>query len=82
VSVQDWFGSAQTALLICIASILGYSFITLRNAIDRGALMLRDVVGNQKQLDANVRRAWERIDAVESRQADVLARLDRLEKRP
>jgi hypothetical protein len=77
----EWLLTMQTAMLITVAGVLIYSLLLLRQELIRAARLLHDLLTGQRQIDQNLRRAWERIDMVEAGQGDVLARLDRLEKR-
>jgi hypothetical protein len=71
---HEWMDAAQTVVLIVIALVLIYFVHLLRFELRRAATVLGDVIRGQQQLDQNVRRSWERIDAIE-------ARISRLESR-
>jgi hypothetical protein len=77
----EWLLTVQTAVLVTVAGVLIYSLLMMRNELMRAAKLLHDLLTGQRQIDQNLRRAWERIDIVEAGQGEVLARLDRLEKR-
>jgi hypothetical protein len=57
----------QTAALLTVAAAVIYTVLLFRSELRGAASTLREVVSNQTELDRNVRRAWERIDAVEAR---------------
>jgi membrane-anchored glycerophosphoryl diester phosphodiesterase (GDPDase) len=67
MAFHEWMDAAQTAMLIVIALVLIYFVHLLRNEIRRAASLLAQVIAGQQQLDQNVRRSWERIDAIEAR---------------
>lgn len=59
--------AAQTAALLTVAVAVIYALVLLRNELRQAVTVLRGVQQTQNELNANVRRAWERIDAVEAR---------------
>lgn len=59
--------AAQTAALTVVAGAVIYAFYLLRLELRGAVSMLGDVIKSQTELDRNVRRSWERIDAVEER---------------
>lgn len=67
--------AAQTAALLTVAIAVIYGLVLLRREIRQAGAVLRGVVNTQNELNANVRRAWERIDAVEARMSVIEARL-------
>jgi hypothetical protein len=77
----EWLLTVQTAMLITVAGVLIYTLLMLRQELIRAAKLLHDLLTGQKQIDQNLRRAWERIDVVEAGQGEVVRRLDRLEER-
>jgi hypothetical protein len=72
--------AAQTALLLVVAAAMIYALALLRGEVRQAAGVLRGVVNTQNEINQNVRRAWERIDAVEARMTVIEQRLDRLER--
>ena len=72
--IHEWLDFFQSVILIVIALVLMYFVHLLRFELRRAATVLGDVIRGQQQLDQNVRRSWERIDAIE-------ARISRLESR-
>jgi hypothetical protein len=64
----------QTLALVAVAVAVIYTLLLLRGELKGAAATLRQVIDGQNQLQENVRRSWERIDAIE-------ARLTRLEPR-
>ena len=72
--------AAQTAALLTVAVAVIYALVLLRSELKRAASVLSEVINGQKQLDQNVRRGWERIDAVEARMSVIEERLNRLER--
>jgi hypothetical protein len=71
--------AVQTAALLTVAAAVIYTLLLFRRELRGAASTLREVVSNQTELDRNVRRAWERIDAVEAQFTAIAARLQRLE---
>ena len=67
--------AAQTAALLTVAIAVIYGLVLLRRELRQAGAVLRGVVNTQNELNANVRRAWERIDAVEGRMSVIEARL-------
>lgn len=79
--------AVQTTMLVVVTLAFIYIIQLLRAEIRRAALNLSEVIANQKELDQNVRRSWERIDAIEGSIGvhnqplkDIVARLEALEK--
>jgi hypothetical protein len=73
----------QTVVLLVLALGVIYPINLLRAALKEAAELLRDVSKTQGQLHENVRRVWERIDALETRQGikgdvDTFIRMKRL----
>jgi len=66
--------AAQTAALLTVAVAVIYALVLLRRELKQAASVLAEVISGQKQLDQNVRRSWERIDAIEARIAEISAR--------
>jgi len=75
MSFHEWMDLAQTVLLLVIAGVLIYFVYLLRIELRRAASILSQVTTGQAELNANVRRAWERIDAVEARMSVIEGRL-------
>jgi hypothetical protein len=71
--------AVQTAALLTVAAAVIYTLLLFRRELRGAASTLREVVSNQTELDRNVRRAWERIDAVEAQFKALADRLQRLE---
>jgi len=71
--------AVQTAALLTVAAAVIYTLLLFRQELRGAASTLREVVSNQTELDRNVRRAWERIDAVEAQLTAIADRLQRLE---
>jgi hypothetical protein len=67
-AIENWLDLAQTACMLTVALALIYMLhllrVEMRKAVSSLTLMLR----GQSELDKNVRRAWERIDAIEARE--------------
>jgi hypothetical protein len=59
--------ATQTAFLVVVALAVIYAVNLLRTELKRAAELVRDAVKNQTELDQNVRRMWERVDALEAR---------------
>lgn len=69
--------AAQTAALLTVAIAVIAVLALLRTELKKAAAVLAEVISGQKELDRNVRRAWERIDAIEKAQrSDLTARRD------
>ena len=79
----SWFGEmrgdefvdlVQTAGIVAIAAMLAYVITRLERAVTTAAQMIKgslgDVMKTQNQLQQNVRRVWERIDLIESKQGN------------
>ena len=66
--------AAQTAALLTVAVAVIYALVLLRSELKRAASVLAEVISGQQQLSQNVRRAWERVDAVEARMSVIEAR--------
>lgn len=58
--------AAQTAALVTVAVAVIYALALLRTELKKAATVLAEVIAGQKQLDENVRRSWEHIDAIEA----------------
>ena len=72
--------AVQTAALLTVAAVVIYTLLLFRKELRGAASTLREVVSNQTELDRNVRRSWERIDAVEAQFKALVDRLQRLER--
>ena len=85
-----WFGEVrgdefidvvQTAGIVAIAAMLAYVIARLERAVTTAAEMIKgslgDVMKTQNQLQQNVRRVWERIDLIESKQGNDAQQNDR-----
>jgi hypothetical protein len=72
--------AAQTVALLTVAGAMIYLLNLLRGEVRQAAGILRGVVNTQNEINQNVRRAWERIDAVEARMSAIEERLNRLER--
>jgi hypothetical protein len=83
MSSEEFIDSIQTAAMIVGDLALIYAIYLLRQELKGATSLLRDVVKTQSQLHQNVRRVWERIDALETRQGikgdvDTFIRMKRL----
>jgi hypothetical protein len=58
----------QTLTLAVVAALVAYAVLVLRKELKKATSILLDVTRTQAQLHENVRRVWERIDALETRQ--------------
>jgi Tfp pilus assembly protein PilN len=67
--------AAQTAALLAVAVAVIYALVLLRRELRQAGAVLRQVMETQSQLQQNVRRVWERIDAVEARMSVTEGRL-------
>ena len=72
----------QTVALVAVAVSVIYTMMLLRRELKGAASTLREVVASQTQLHQNVRRSWERIDALEAQLNEIAAHLRRLEDQP
>ena len=75
--------AVQTAGIIVVALAIVYAIHMLRHELRQARLIVRQLVDTQNQTQENVRRVWERIDALEARQgiqgeADTFIRMKRL----
>jgi Tfp pilus assembly protein PilN len=64
---EDFNEAFQTAVLAVVAMALIYALYLLRRELRQAGAVLRQVLETQTQLQQNVRRVWERIDALEAR---------------
>jgi hypothetical protein len=75
----EFIDAVQTAGIVVIAAMLVMTGRRVTRAIDIGVARLTETLGGvaetQKQLEHNVRRVWERIDAVEARMAQLENRI-------
>jgi Tfp pilus assembly protein PilN len=74
--------AAQTAALLTVAVAVIYALVLLRSELRQAGAVLRQVMETQSQLQQNVRRVWERIDAVEARMGVIEKRPDPREPSP
>ena len=79
----EFLDALQTAVLAVVALALIYALALLRKELKQAGSVLRQVLETQSQLQLNLRRLWERIDALETRQGvqgdvDTFIRMKRL----
>jgi hypothetical protein len=67
-AIENWLKLAQTACMLTVALALIYMLHLLRVEIRKAVSSLTLMLRGQSELDKNVRRAWERIDAIEARE--------------
>jgi hypothetical protein len=67
-AIENWLNLAQTACMLTVALALIYMLHLLRVEIRKAVSSLTLMLRGQSELDKNVRRAWERIDAIEARE--------------
>ena len=79
MNIYQWMDTVQTAMLIVVGGVMVYLLLLFRQELKGAAGALREVVSTQSQLQQNVRRAWERIDALEAQFTALADRLQRLE---
>lgn len=73
----------QTAAIVFAALAQIYAIFLLRKELRGAAGLLQEIAKTQSQLHENVRRVWERVDALETRQGvkgdvDTFIRMKRL----
>ena len=73
--------AVQTAALLTVSIAVIYAFSRAGKELKQAGTVLSGVTNMLNELNQNVRRVWERIDAIEARFNDFAARLDRLEQR-
>ena len=83
IHADQFIDAVQTAALVVVALGLVYALNLLRRELRSAGAVLRQLVETQNQLQQNVRRVWERIDAIEARHgiegdADTFIRMKRL----
>jgi DNA repair ATPase RecN len=72
--------AAQTAALLTVAITVIYAFNRAGKELKQAGTVLNGVTNMLNELNQNVRRLWERIDAVEAQFKALAARLQRLER--
>jgi hypothetical protein len=73
----------QTAALLTVSIAMIYALTRASHELKDAGAILRGVVNMQNELNVNVRRLWERIDAIEARHgiqgdAETFMRMKRL----
>jgi biopolymer transport protein ExbB/TolQ len=71
--------AAQTAALLTVAITVIYAFNRAGRELKQAGTVLNGVTNMLNELNQNVRRVWERIDAIEAQFKGFASRLDRLE---
>jgi hypothetical protein len=71
--------AAQTAALLTVAITVIYAFNRAGKELKQAGTVLNGVTNMLNELNQNVRRVWERIDAIEAKFTAIAARVQRLE---